>query len=39
MEPITITSLVSIGAKLIDKMFPDPAERDRAKLELMKMER
>ena len=39
MEPITITSLVSIGAKLNDKMFPDPAERDRAKLELMKMER
>ena len=39
MEPITITSLVSIGAKLIDKMFPDPAERDKAKLELMKMER
>ena len=39
MEPLTITSLVSIGAKLIDKMFPDPAERDKAKLELMKMER
>ena len=39
MEPLTITGLVSIGAKLIDKMFPDPAERDRAKLELMKMER
>lgn len=39
MEPITITSLVSIGSKLIDKMFPDPAERDKAKLELMKMER
>ena len=39
MEPITVTSLVSIGAKLIDKMFPDPAERDKAKLELMKMER
>lgn len=39
MDPITISSLFAIGGKLIDKMFPDPEARDRAKLELLKMDR
>lgn len=38
MDPITISSLFGIGSKIIDKLFPDPAERDKAKLELLKMQ-
>ena len=30
--------LVEIGAKLIDKLIPDPAAREAAKLELLKQE-
>lgn len=33
-----IESLVSPIAKLIDKIIPDPAARDQAKLELLKLE-
>jgi len=36
MDPITI--LLGIGSKVIDKIFPDPAQRDAAKLELLKMQ-
>ena len=39
MDPITISGLFAIGGKLIDKMFPDPEARDKAKLELIKMDR
>lgn len=39
MEPLTVSGIIGLGAKLIDKMFPDPEQRDRAKLELLKMER
>lgn len=39
MEPLTISGIIGIGTKIIDKMFPDPEQRDRAKLELLKMER
>ena len=39
MDPLTLTGLFSIGGKLIDKIFPDPEARDKAKLELLRMER
>ena len=39
MDPITISSIFAIGGKLIDKLFPDPEARDKAKLELLKLER
>lgn len=38
MDPITIGSVFTIGAKIIDKLFPDPDERARAQLELLKMQ-
>jgi hypothetical protein len=38
MDPITISGLFAIGGKIIDKLFPDPAERERARFELLKME-
>ena len=38
MDPITISGLFAIGGNLIDKIFPDPAEREKAKLELLRME-
>jgi len=31
-------ALFDIGGKLIDRLWPDPAQRDAAKLELLKME-
>lgn len=39
MEPLTVSGIIGLGTKIIDKMFPDPEQRDRAKLELLKMER
>jgi len=33
-----ITAALDIGGKLIDKLWPDPAQRDLAKLELLKMQ-
>jgi hypothetical protein len=33
-----ITAVLDIGGKLIDRFFPDPAQRDAAKLELLKMQ-
>lgn len=38
MDPITITSIFAIGGKLIDKLFPDPEQKARAQLELLKMQ-
>jgi len=34
-----LTAVLDIGGKIIDKLFPDPAQRDAAKLELYKAER
>mgnify|MGYP001573297391 CR=1 FL=1 len=31
-----LTAAFEIGSKIIDKLFPDPAQRDAAKLELLK---
>jgi hypothetical protein len=36
LDPITAT--LDLGGKLIDKFFPDPAQRDQAKLELLRMQ-
>jgi len=33
-----LTAALSIGEKVIDKIFPDPAQRDQAKLEMLKMQ-
>jgi len=38
MDPITLGSIFSIGSKIIDKLFPDPAEKARAQLELLRMQ-
>jgi hypothetical protein len=38
MEMSIITGLIGPVAKLIDKIIPDPEARDRAKLELLKLE-
>lgn len=32
-----VSAALDIGGKLIDRLWPDPAQRDAAKLELMKM--
>ena len=40
MIPVpVITGLFSIGSKLIEKFFPDPAEKAKAELELLRMVR
>ena len=31
-----LTAVLDIGGKVIDKLFPDPAQRDQAKLDLLK---
>ena len=36
MDPVTI--LLGIGSKVIDKIWPDPVQRDAAKLELLKLQ-
>lgn len=33
-----LTAALDIGGKLIDRLWPDPAQRDAAKLELLKMQ-
>lgn len=33
-----IVGLLSVGGKLIDKLFPDPADKARAQLELLRLE-
>jgi hypothetical protein len=37
-DPLIVGNILNIGAKLIDKLFPDPTERERAKLELLKQQ-
>lgn len=36
MDITGIGSILDFGGKIIDKIFPDPAQRDAAKLELLK---
>ncbi len=38
MDPITISSIFAIGGKLIDKLFPDPEQKAKAQLELLRMQ-
>jgi len=38
MDPITIGGLFSIGGKLIDKLFPDPTDKAKAQLELLRLQ-
>lgn len=33
-----VTAALDIGGKIIDRLWPDPAQRDAAKLELLKMQ-
>lgn len=32
-----VTAVMNVSGKLIDRLFPDPAQRDAAKLELMRL--
>lgn len=36
MDPLTISSLIAIGAKIIDKVIPDPEQKAKAQLELIR---
>jgi len=38
MDPITISGILGIGGKLIDKFFPDPENAARARAELLRMQ-
>lgn len=38
MDPVTIGGIFSIGGKLIDKLFPDPEQKAKAQLELLRMQ-
>lgn len=38
MDPITISSIFAIGGKLIDKLFPDPEQKAKAHMELLKLQ-
>lgn len=33
-----VTAILDIGSKVIDKIWPDPVQRDKAKLELLKLQ-
>ena len=38
MDPITISGLFGIGGKLIDKLFPNPEDKAKAQLELLRLQ-
>ena len=38
MDPITISSIFSIGGKIIDRLFQDPEQKAKAQLELLAMQ-
>ena len=38
MYPITLSGIFSIGSKIIDKIFPDPEEKAKAQLELLRLQ-
>lgn len=37
IDPMTISGIFGIGGKLIDKLFPDPEQKAKAQLELLKL--
>lgn len=39
MDPITISGIFGIGGKLIDKLFPNPEDKARAQLELLRLQK
>lgn len=38
MDPLTISGILGIGTKLIDKFFPNPEDKTKAQLELIRMQ-
>jgi len=38
MDPLTLSGILGIGGKIIDRLFPDPEESARAKMELIRMQ-
>lgn len=38
MDPVTLAGVFSVGNKIIDKMFPDPEQKSKAQLELLRMQ-
>lgn len=38
MDPITLSGIFSIGSKIIDKIFPDPEQKAKAQLELLRLQ-
>ena len=38
IDPITLGGIFNIGGKLIDKLFPNPEEKARAQLELLRLQ-
>ncbi|HRH21294.1 MAG TPA: holin family protein [Brevundimonas sp.] len=38
MDPMIISGIFAVGGKLIDKLFPDPEQREKARLELLRLE-
>lgn len=38
MNPLLLGSIFEIGGKIIDKLFPDPEQRAKAQLELLKLQ-
>ena len=38
MDPLTLSGIFTIGSKIIDKFFPDPAEAAKAKVDLLQMQ-
>lgn len=38
MDPITLGGIFNIGSKIIDKLFPDPEQKARAQIELLKLQ-
>ncbi len=37
MNPLLIGSVIDIGSKVIDRLFPDPQQKAIAQLELLKL--
>lgn len=38
MDPMTMSAIFGIGGKIIDRLFPDPEQKAKAELELVKMQ-
>lgn len=38
MDPLSISGIFNIGSKIIDKLFPDPEQKAKAQLDLLRMQ-